>query len=236
MFVIIDEYSMIHADMLYKLDLRLKEIKQKTSLPFGGVALFLFGDVLQLRPVRARYVFDEPKNESFYLSYLANPLWEKFEVILLNKNHRQGEDMEYANILNRLREGNVDDKDLEVLQTRVRPINHPDIPKEALIVTCTNDEVNRINGEMLSELPGDEHVIEVLNRSSNNKVTKPRIDNTGAVRNTPLQKTLKLKIGAKVMLTHNSDTCDCLTNGTFGVVIGLDFGKDGRISRIIVNP
>ena len=47
MVVIIDEYSMIKADMLYLLDLRLKEIKQRTDLPFGGVAVFLLGDILQ---------------------------------------------------------------------------------------------------------------------------------------------------------------------------------------------
>ena len=63
--IIIDEYSMIKADMLYQLDLRLKELKQREDLPFGGVDVFLFGDILQLRPVRARYVFEEPQNQSF---------------------------------------------------------------------------------------------------------------------------------------------------------------------------
>ena len=41
------------------------------------------------------------------------------------------------------------EEDKRVLETRVRPINHPDLPKDALIVTCTNAEVNRINEEML---------------------------------------------------------------------------------------
>ena len=54
LFVIIDEYSFIDADTLYKLDLRLKEVKQRPDLEFGGVAVFFFGDILQLKPVRVR--------------------------------------------------------------------------------------------------------------------------------------------------------------------------------------
>ena len=90
--VIIDEYSMIKSDMLYQLDLRLKELKQKPTLPFGGISVFLFGDILQLRPVRSRYIFEEPLSESYHLSFLLDPLWQKFDVILLTENHRQGED------------------------------------------------------------------------------------------------------------------------------------------------
>ena len=47
--IIIDEYSMLKADMLYQLDLRMKELKQRTELPFGGCGIILFGDLLQLR-------------------------------------------------------------------------------------------------------------------------------------------------------------------------------------------
>ena len=74
--LIIDEYSMIKTDMLYQIDLRMKEITQKRDLPFGGVAIFLFGDLLQLKPVKARYIFEEPSCQSYSLSYAADPLWE----------------------------------------------------------------------------------------------------------------------------------------------------------------
>ena len=75
--VIIDEFSMIKADMLYQLDCRLREIKEKPKIPMGGVALFLFGDILQLRPVLAKWIMEMPSNESFHLSYMLDPLWEK---------------------------------------------------------------------------------------------------------------------------------------------------------------
>ena len=50
--VIIDEVSMIKADQLYQLDLRLREVTQKPDKVFGNVAVFLFGDILQLRPCK----------------------------------------------------------------------------------------------------------------------------------------------------------------------------------------
>ena len=56
--VIIDEISMVKADMLYQLDLRLQEIKEKIGVPFGGVSIFCFGDIMQLQPVCGKFVFD----------------------------------------------------------------------------------------------------------------------------------------------------------------------------------
>ena len=60
----------IDADLLYRLDLRLKEVKQRTDLDLGGVAVIFFGDILQLKPVRARYIFEEPMNEKFLIGHL----------------------------------------------------------------------------------------------------------------------------------------------------------------------
>ena len=98
--VIIDEFSMVKADMLYQLDLRLKELKETPDLPFEGVAVFLFGDLLQLRPTAARYIFDEPANPQFQISHAIESLWQRFEVVNLTHNHRQGKDKEFANLLN----------------------------------------------------------------------------------------------------------------------------------------
>ena len=58
-FVIIDEISMVKADLLYQLDMRLREITQKPDKLFGGIAIYTFGDMLQLRPCQARYIFEE---------------------------------------------------------------------------------------------------------------------------------------------------------------------------------
>ena len=232
--VIIDEYSMIKADMLYQLDLRLKEIKQRPDTPFGGVSVFLFGDILQLRPVQAKYIFEEPTSESFYLNYLIDPLWKKFDVIMLITNHRQGEDKVYADILNRMRVGDIQEDDIKMLQQRVRQTNHPDIPNEALVVSCKNVGVNKINENKLALIVGKEYSVQAITKTATKKAIKARTDASGAIRNTPLQHTLNLKTGARVMLTFNIDTCDCLTNGTFGEVIGFESDSMNNLSRVII--
>ena len=233
--VIIDEFSFIKADMLYLLDMRLREVKQVPDVAFGGISVFLFGDILQLRPVLARYIFEDPTSERFKLAFLICSLWNMFQVVILRTNHRQGEDKVYADILNRIRTGEFSEDDVKTLETRVRPLNHSEIPLNALVVTCTNKEVNRINEERLMTIEQKEYVYESINRRSTQKQFKPRTDASGAISGTPLQKTLRLKVGAKVMLTYNIDTCDCLTNGAFGEVVDFSFSKDGKLKEVYVH-
>ena len=233
--VIIDEFSFIKADMLYLLDLRLRELKQVPDIVFGGISVFLFGDILQLRPVLARYIFEDPTSERFKIAFLICSLWNMFRVVLLRTNHRQGEDKVYADILNRIRTGEFSEDDVKTLETRVRPLNHSEIPLNALVVTCTNKEVNRINEERLMTINQEEYVNESINRRSTQKEFKPRTDASGAISGTPLQKKLRLKVGAKVMLTYNIDTCDCLTNGAFGEVLGFCFTKDRKLKEVYVH-
>ena len=233
--LIIDEFSFIKADMLYLLDMRLREVKQVSDVAFGGISVFLFGDILQLRPVKAKYIFEEPTSEKFKLVFSISSLWKKFRVILLRTNHRQGEDREYAEVLNRIRLANFTEDDVKTLETRIRKLNDPDIPRSALVVSCTNKEVNCINEDRLSTVKGKEYVIEAITKRNTQKNFKPRTDASGAISGTTLQKILKLKVGAKVVLTFNLDTCDCLTNGAFGEVVGFKFNKDGSIIQIYVH-
>ena len=81
--LIINEFSMVKADMLYQLNLRLKEIKQikQNDKDFGGVAVILFGDLMQLRPVRARYIFQKPKDNKFALSFLVHFLYGSISTL-----------------------------------------------------------------------------------------------------------------------------------------------------------
>ena len=77
--VIIDEVSLLGADMLYRIHLRLCEIKQSEER-FGGISIILVGDLLQLAPVKAKYVFDCPQNEHFIPFHSDNPLWQEFAL------------------------------------------------------------------------------------------------------------------------------------------------------------
>ena len=137
---IVDEFSMVKADMLYQLNLRLKEIKQNDK-DFGGVAVILFGDLMQLRPVQARYIFQKPKDNKFALSFLVRSLWKQFDIVKLQQNHRQGKDGVYADILNRIRFANHTENDMELLRARVSQ----SLPVEAIHLFGTNAEVNNFN-------------------------------------------------------------------------------------------
>ena len=216
-FVLEDEFSMIRASMLYQQDFRLKELKEN-DLPFGGVAMVLFGDAMQLRPM-GKYIFERPDDPKRGLHYdLDKGLWGKFQFILLTENHRQGNDKIYANLLNRVSVGEMTDEDMELLMTRHRRYNDKDIPADALRVFVVNESVNEFNKFRLDQLPGDEVVFKASVLKPIGRGGVPRLENTGAIKGTTLQHRLCLKRNARVMLTANLDTKDHLTNGTFGTV------------------
>ena len=93
---------MVKSDMLYQLDMRLREVTQKPDKIFGGVAIFDFGDILQLRPCRAKYIFEEPVCQDYKIAFHSGTHWNAFPVINLEENHRQNEDKDYADLLNRV--------------------------------------------------------------------------------------------------------------------------------------
>ena len=227
----IDEMSMVPGDMLYQLHLRLKELMQSDKL-FGGVAVFMFGDILQLRPVAAVYLYERPQNPTFQIAFKLSPLWNEFKIILLRTNHRQGADREYAEILNRIRTEEMTEEDMAMLRTRVLPANSKDMPEGSLLVTRTNAVVNRLNDEALNKINSPLLVFTAVNKSSRGLVM-PRVENTGAIKNTCLQAVLKLKVGSKVMMTYNVSTADMLTNGAFGIVLGFHYEGD-KVKYILV--
>ena len=93
---------MVKSDMLYQLDLKLQELKERVGVPFGGVAILDFGDMLQLRPVLGAFPFEKPQNPEFHATFQLHNRWEMFRVLNLEVNHRQGEDKLYAEMLNRI--------------------------------------------------------------------------------------------------------------------------------------
>ena len=90
--LIIDEFSMMKADILYRIDMRLREITQ-VNQDFGGVNIFLFGDPAQLKPVRGSYIFAAPNCPDYKLAYGdgSESLWRSFDVINLEEKNHKGE-------------------------------------------------------------------------------------------------------------------------------------------------
>ena len=86
----------------------------------GGLAVFMFGDLFQLEPVKGRYVFEKPSDKEHAMAFELRDLWQMFTVVILEENHRQGEDKSYADLLNRVRVGQLTDEDIKVLKGRVR--------------------------------------------------------------------------------------------------------------------
>ena len=233
--VIIDEFSMLKADLLYQFDLRLRELKQNTEEAFGGCAILLLGDILQLRPVMGRYIFEQPLCADYHLPHMIDPLWNKFQVLLLTHNHRQGEDFLYAEILNRVRSGQQTDEDCRVLEKRVRPMGSKDIPDNALYIICTNAGVNIINENKLEDMEGQCYSFHADVSRSGKPLKNPKRSRDGSVFNTPLQLDLHLKIGAQVMLTYNVDVLDSLTNGTIGKVMGFETSSENAVKTVLVH-
>ena len=231
--VVIDEFSMVKSDMLYQLDLRLKELKEVYDQPFGGVSIFLFGDLLQLRPTAAKYIFDDPTNEQFRITHAIESLWEQFKVVNLTYNHRQGNDKSYADILNRIRVGEMTDEDISILHTRVMDHNDPKLPKDAIYISAVNEDVSKVNEARLDNLNGPMLTINSVITNKTLQKYKPTITNAGTIKNTPLQNILRVKVGAKVILTYNIDTSDGLTNGALGEIVGYDM-VEGRVQIIYV--
>ena len=227
--VIVDEISMVSADLFYNLDLRLREITMR-DVPFGGLSVIVFGDLYQLQPPKARYVFEEPTNKEHALAYQLRNLWQLFKVVNLVENHRQGEDKVYGDLLNRLRIGAHTEEDVSLLETRIRPKSDP-ILNNALHVYGTNAKVNARNTSKLEEIDGE--LITIKARNASRTVKKFKVNNAGCIKNTPFQAVLQLKIGAEVVLVHNVDTLDGLTNGCRGVLVDVERTSEG-VQRLIV--
>ena len=150
--IIIDEISMVKSDMLYQLDLRLQEIKERIGVAFGGIANCYFGDILQLCPVCGRFIFECPQNHAYHLTYKLESRWHRMQVLNLEINHRQGKFKEYAEILNRIREGKQTPEDIDKLKTRIRPRGHSDLKNVSIFIVCTKKKCARINIEYLDNL------------------------------------------------------------------------------------
>ena len=233
--LIVDEFSMMKADILYRIHLRLREVTQ-INKDFGGVAVFLFGDPAQLKPVLGSYIFEAPNCQDYKLAYGdgSESLWRSFEAINLEENHRQGKDKIYADMLNRIRLGKQTKEDIQILKSRIRPKGHPDL-KEALFISAMVKPVACFNENALNMLPGKLYVSKATHIQAMTKSYKPRIDTiTGRVGDTQYVDKLNLKLGARVMLIFNIDVSDLLCNGALGTLVGIEENQKGIVIVLII--
>ena len=227
--LIIDEMSLLGSDMLYRIHVRLCEIFQTEAL-FGNVSVILVGDLMQLPPVKANYIFQEPLRDSHLKAFhsVAN-IFASFTPHVLLHNHRQGESRIFAESLNRIREGEMCEDDVKLLESRIT--NEEFLDDKAMHIFYTNKEVNDHNNRMLEKLEGSE--INVLAGKNVPKGYESKESPHGTVDNTQFMKKLILKIGARCVLIFNINVIDSLVNGSSGTIIGFEY-KDGSPYCIIV--
>lgn len=156
--VFIDEISMVGAGMFNFINLRLQEIKGCCK-PFGGVSIITFGDLFQLKPVMDSWIFSQQRKG---LESIGTNLWQEyFTIFELDEILRQKNDLEFAQLLNRMREGNqLVPQDIQILRNRLlqnsNNVNLVDSNLDCLPhLYTTREECNLHNFKVLQRLPGN---------------------------------------------------------------------------------
>lgn len=206
--LIIDEISMVRADMLDHIDSRLRTIRH-IERPFGGVQVVMIGDVKQLPPVvdkRDGEILDDFYDTGYFFESQAFRA-SVFLFIEFKKVYRQ-DDEKFVSLLNRVRDNVVTDKDIEEMNKRFT-----EHPNEDFVHLVTHRwQADRINIERLSALPGRECTFYGLSEGFFN------------TKEYPAPALLSLKKGTKVMFVKNNEP-DGFVNGTFGIVESVNSSR-----------
>ncbi len=210
--IIIDEISMVRADIIDFIDKVLRIYCHNMREPFGGKQILLVGDIYQLEPV----VKDDEKKllQPFYPnSYFFNAqVFRDFQLVSieLKKVYRQS-DPHFINLLDNIRTSRVSDHDLYRLNQRVGQT----IDQSGLSITLSTrrDTVDFINQQKLGELPGEVNMYEGT------------IEGDFPETSLPTPKELELKCGAQILFIRN-DKEHRWVNGTLGIITGFSVGEE----------
>lgn len=155
--LVIDEVSMVRSDLMWAIDQSLRINRGRPKEPFGGVRLVLFGDLHQLPPVVQEHEvathLEETFGGPFFFSTPALREGDGTALLELSQVFRQSDET-LIDVLNRVRDGQADENDLEVLNQRVAPIRTLSEGERFVILTPTNAAAQRINMAYLDALPG----------------------------------------------------------------------------------
>jgi ATP-dependent exoDNAse (exonuclease V) alpha subunit len=206
--IVIDEVSMVNADLLDAIDRSMRQARQRPREAFGGAQVVLFGDPYQLAPVPGdgdeRAYFEDQYRSMWFFDA---KVWSDADLTIyeLSTIHRQHED-EFKYMLNAVRHGRVTAEIAARLnETGARPA-----PTDgAITLATTNSTVSRINAAELARLPG--------------RALTARAEISGEFggRSYPADETLELKVGAQVMFLRN-DSDQRWVNGSIGTVTKID--------------
>jgi ATP-dependent DNA helicase PIF1 len=236
--LVVDEVSMMTAELLDKFDKIARIVRKDPGKPFGGIQLILTGDFFQLPPIiEDAHTADVPVELSKRLCFEWDEFPYYFKVIEFNQNFRQQSDLKYQQILNRIRLGECLNSDVMELEKRmievpeglIKPTKLHTLRKD---VQYINDmKLDKLEGKSMSwsqewnlEYDSESLVQKELNkpmierfRKSHADEIQNRLDKFD--KNNQHESELILKIGAQVMLIFNLDVKNGLANGSRGVVV-----------------
>jgi len=204
--ILIDEVSMVRADLMDAIDFRLRQAREEIA-PFGGVQVVMFGDLYQLPPIVSdselhKYFVD---NHGGFHFFNAN-VWksQEFEKHELKEVFRQ-KDEEFKNLLNAIRVGENSSEIMSLINSRV----NAQLPTEGYIHLCsTNSKATQINNSKLNEIKEPEFTF------------LASISGELDEKSFPADEILKLKKGAQVMMLKN-DFDKRWVNGSLGTIASV---------------
>jgi ATP-dependent exoDNAse (exonuclease V) alpha subunit len=234
--IILDEVSMLRADLFDELDIICKKFRNN-NLFFGGIQVVMFGDLYQLPPItesknktskdqlRALKEIYGPKENNYYFFIFAKCFMrniDNFTFSELKLNERQKGENEYLNLLNKIRVPNQNllNKDFDILNARVQSVPKDD----RIIITATNDVANFFNKQKLDELK-----TELL--SSSGKVHD--IHSYKEISDKLPERYLKFKIGAKILMCMNDKVSKRWVNGTLAIIESVEMDEENTFIKAI---
>lgn len=209
--LVIDEISMVRADLLDAVDSVLRRFR-KNQLPFGGVQMVMIGDLGQLAPVAkddewqmlSRY-YDTP----YFFSSIALKS-TRYAIVELKTVYRQS-DSHFVELLNRVRDNRADSSVLAALNSRYIPNFQPRVEEGYIRLTTHNYQAQQENERQLALLPGKPYTYEA---SISGKYPEMLF---------PTEQILTLKEGAQVMFVKNDSSADkAFYNGMIGTVTEIN--------------
>jgi len=208
--LVIDEISMVRADLLDAIDATLRRFKDH-YLPFGGVQLLMIGDLQQLPPIVPKD--DKQLLQNYYetMFFYGSRALQRTHYTCIELTHifRQN-DEQFIHLLNQIRDNAIDETTLEKLNDRYNPQFNPSDDEGYITLTTHNKQAKKINSAKLDKL------------SNKTFVKNAKIDGDFPAHAYPTESELNLKIGAQVMFVKNDTSMDKLFyNGKIGNVVDV---------------
>ena len=206
--LVIDEISMVRADVLDAVDTVLRAVRGNGK-PFGGVQLLMIGDLHQLPPVVTRSEENEVRQHYTSPYYFSAKVMQRARPVSIPLTHiyRQ-RDGEFIDLLNKVRHNQIDRAVIEQLNSRYKE-GQPTASDGTITLTSHNASANRINADRLNRTPGTAEVFTAV------------IEDKFPESMYPGDQQLRLKIGAQVMFNRNDNASGLYFNGKIGHVTAM---------------